>query len=143
VVVELPSVSSPDAGLRDDAACVRDALDSLTDHAVRVGHAHGGSVVTEAGLHARVAHLVYLAAFVLEVGNSPVANRLSGGDANPLDDAISLGDAVVTLDAQLAMPALYHDCEPHVRRSAVRQLRPHRSTRSKTPSPSRHGARSQ
>src|SRR5580700_10990719 len=88
VVVDLPSVSSPGAGLRDDAACVRDALDSLTDDAVLVGHSYGGLVVTEAGVHPNVAHLVYLTAFVLEVGESPVENNLSGGGASLLDDAI-------------------------------------------------------
>jgi pimeloyl-ACP methyl ester carboxylesterase len=124
VVVDLPSVSSPGAGLQDDAACVRDALDSLTDDAVLVGHSYGGSVVTEAGVHARVAHLVYLTAFVLEIGESPVANNLSGGDGSLLNDAIRIGDGVVTLDAELAIPALYHDCEPDVGRRAVRRLRP-------------------
>jgi pimeloyl-ACP methyl ester carboxylesterase len=124
VVVDLPSVSSPAAGLRDDAACVRAALDSLTDDAVLVGHSYGGSVVTEAGMHARVAHLVYLTAFVLEIGESAVANDLSGGGGSLLDDAIRIGDGVVTLDAQLAMPALYHDCRPEIGRGAVHRLRP-------------------
>jgi pimeloyl-ACP methyl ester carboxylesterase len=124
VVVDLPSVSSPHAGLRDDAACVRDTLDSLTDDAVLVGHSYGGSVVTEAGVHAKVAHLVYLTAFALEVGESPVANNLSGGGGSLLDDAIRIGDGVVTLDAELAIPALYHDCDADVARRAVRRLRP-------------------
>lgn len=125
MVVDLPSVSSPRAGLSDDAACVRDALDALTDDVVLVGHSYGGSVVTEAGLHSNVAHLVYLTAFVLEIGESPATNELRGGDgAGLLDQAIRIGDGVVTLDAELAIPALYHDCEPQVAAAAVNRLRP-------------------
>jgi pimeloyl-ACP methyl ester carboxylesterase len=124
VAVDLPSVSSRDAGLRDDAECVRDALDVLPDDAVLVGHSYGGSVVTESGTHARVAHLVYLTAFALEVGESPGVNELSGGEGNALDAAIRVGDGVLTLDRDLVIPALFNDCEPDIARHAVDRLRP-------------------
>jgi hypothetical protein len=75
-------------------------------------------------VHPNVAHLVYLTAFVLEVGESPVENNLSGGGASLLDDAIRIGDGVVTLDSELAIPALYHDCTAVVAQRAVRRLRP-------------------
>jgi len=94
VVVDPLSVSSPVVGLRDDAAGVRDALDSLTDDAVRVGHSYGGSVVTQAGIPARVAHLVYLTAFGLEIGESPVATISVVVAAELCDDANRIGDGV-------------------------------------------------
>jgi pimeloyl-ACP methyl ester carboxylesterase len=37
---------------------------------VLVGHSYGGSVITEAGNHPKVAALVYIAAFALDVGES-------------------------------------------------------------------------
>jgi pimeloyl-ACP methyl ester carboxylesterase len=124
VAVDLPSVSLRDAGLRDDAACVRDALDACTDDAVLVGHSYGGSVVTESGSHPRVAHLVYLTAFALEAGESPGANELTGGQGSALDAAIQVGDGVLTLDRELVIPALFNDCEPDIARRAVERLRP-------------------
>jgi pimeloyl-ACP methyl ester carboxylesterase len=124
VAVDLPSVSSPDARLHDDAACVRDALDALTDDAVLVGHSYGGSVVTESGAHPRVAHLVYLTAFALEVGESPGVNALTGGEGNALDAAIRVGDGVLTVDREFVVPALFNDCEPEIARRAVDRLRP-------------------
>jgi pimeloyl-ACP methyl ester carboxylesterase len=125
VAVDLPSVSSPDARLADDAACVRDALDALTDPAVLLGHSYGGSVITEAGAHPKVARLVYLTAFALEVGESPGRNELDGGEGgSALDVAIRVGDGVLTLDPDLVVPALYNDCDPDIARSAVRRLRP-------------------
>jgi pimeloyl-ACP methyl ester carboxylesterase len=37
---------------------------------VLVGHSYGGSVITEAGNHPKVAALVYIAAFALDEGES-------------------------------------------------------------------------
>ena len=109
VAVDLPSVSSPTATLADDAACVRDALDALTTEAVLVGHSYGGSVITESGVHAAVAHLVYLTAFALEVGESAAENELTGGERGALEAAIRVGDGVLTIDPDLAVPAFFHD----------------------------------
>jgi pimeloyl-ACP methyl ester carboxylesterase len=125
LAIDLPSVSSSDARLRDDAACVHDALDALTDPAVLVGHSYGGAVVTEAGAHQNVAHLVYLTAFALEVGESPGVNELSGGEGgSALDAAIRVEGRALTLDPELVIPALYNDCEPEIAQAAVARLRP-------------------
>jgi len=125
VAVDLPSVSSRDANLQDDAACVRGALDALGEDAVLVGHSYGGAVITESGVHPAVAHLVYLTAFALEVGESPAANELTGGEVRTvLDGAMQFGDGVLTLEPELAIEAFYHDCEPAVARAAVDRLRP-------------------
>jgi pimeloyl-ACP methyl ester carboxylesterase len=125
VAVDLPSVSSAAATLHDDAACVRDALDALDGDAVLVGHSYGGGVITEAGVHPAVAHLVYLTAFALEVGESAQENTLAGGEvASELAAAIRVGDGVFTLDADVAVPAFFHDCTPEDARAAVERLRP-------------------
>ena len=92
MVVDLPSVSHANATLHDDADYVRGALDSITGDAVLVGHSYGGVVISEAGVHPNVAHLVYLAAFALDVGESAQENSLTGGDdANDLVAAIEFG----------------------------------------------------
>jgi pimeloyl-ACP methyl ester carboxylesterase len=92
---------------------------------VLVGHSYGGAVITEAGVHASVAHLVYLTAFALEIGESPARNNLEGGaGGTALDAAMQFGDGVLTLDPELAVEAFYHDCEPEVARAAVNRLRP-------------------
>src|SRR5262249_49118916 len=46
-----------------DVECVKRTLGQVSDPAILVGHSYGGSVITAAGTHPRVAGLVYLAAF--------------------------------------------------------------------------------
>ena len=103
---------------------MRDALDALTADAILVGHSYGGSVITEAGTHPAVAHLVYLTAFALEVGESPAENSLTGGERGALEDAIRVGDGVLTVDPEGAVAAFFHDCAPEVAAAAAARLRP-------------------
>ena len=125
VAVDLPSVSSANATLSDDVACVRAALDTVDDEALLVGHSFGGVVVTDAGRHPAVAHLAFLTAFALEPGESAHENTLTGGEgASALADALEVGDGVVTVAPDLAVPAFFHDCAPDVARDAARRLRP-------------------
>jgi pimeloyl-ACP methyl ester carboxylesterase len=72
--VELPSVAAkgqPRYGMRDDAVAVRRRLEAGDDPVVVVAHSYGGVVATQAaaGL-ANVRHIVYLAAFQLDIGDS-------------------------------------------------------------------------
>ena len=72
--VDLPTVhAAGKAGLNlyDDARAVRDAVEAAGRPVVVAGHSYGGVPVTQgaAGL-AEVAHLVYIAAFVLDQGES-------------------------------------------------------------------------
>jgi pimeloyl-ACP methyl ester carboxylesterase len=57
------SVQLQRASLADDAAIVRRAMEGVTGQVVLVGHSYGGAVVTEAGIDAKVATLVYVDAF--------------------------------------------------------------------------------
>ncbi|MCG8965238.1 MULTISPECIES: alpha/beta fold hydrolase [Streptomyces] len=61
----------PLRGLASDAAYVRSVLDSIEGPVVLVGHSYGGSVISRAAVGAAsVKALVYVAAFVPDVGES-------------------------------------------------------------------------
>jgi len=125
ILVDLPSVSHDNATLHDDADYVRGALDSLDGDAVLLGHSYGGAVISAAGVHPHVAHLVYLCAFVLDVGESVQKNSLTGGDGpSDLGAALVFGDGVLTVDPDHAGAAFYNDCAPDVAAAAIARLRP-------------------
>ncbi len=123
VAVDNPSVSRGGATLADDAANVTRALDAIDGPVVLVGHSYGGAIVTEAGAHDAVDHIVYVTAFALDVGESVMQNALEGGVAGPLDGALQFDGDVVTLDLDGAVAAFYHDCTDDVARSAASRLR--------------------
>jgi pimeloyl-ACP methyl ester carboxylesterase len=125
VVVDLPSVSHDAATLHDDADYVRGALDAIDDEVVLLGHSYGGAVITAAGVHPNVVHLVYLCGFVLEVGESAQENSLTGGEGpSDLAGAVQIVDGVVTIDPERAVAAFFHDCTPAVAAAAAERLRP-------------------
>ena len=67
VAVDYPSVgpAAPLGDLYDDSEAVRKAVDAAEPGPViLVGHSYGGMVITDAGAHPRVSHLVYMSAFV-------------------------------------------------------------------------------
>ena len=68
---------NPTLSLEDDAAVTRRVIDELDGPVVLVGHSYGGAVITEAGLHDKVAALVYIAAFAPDKGES--VNTLIAG----------------------------------------------------------------
>lgn len=63
-------VQNPTVSLAQDVAATRRVLDALDGPTILVGHSYGGVVITEAGNHARVAGLVYVAAFAPDQGES-------------------------------------------------------------------------
>jgi pimeloyl-ACP methyl ester carboxylesterase len=63
-------VQNPTISLADDVAVTKRALASQDGPAILVGHSYGGVVITEAGTHANVAGLVYIAAFAPDKGES-------------------------------------------------------------------------
>lgn len=64
-----------------DTAAVQAAIDALQEPPIVLGHSYGGSVIT--GVRG-AGHLVYLAAFVLDVGES--AAGLGGARPGPAAD---------------------------------------------------------
>jgi pimeloyl-ACP methyl ester carboxylesterase len=63
-------VQNPLSSLEDDVAATNLALDKLDGPAILVGHSWGGAVITQAGVHPKVAGLVYVAAFQPDLGES-------------------------------------------------------------------------
>ncbi len=63
-------VQNPLTSLADDVAAVDRVLALQTGPVILVGHSYGGAVITEAGDDAKVAGLVYVAAFAPDVGES-------------------------------------------------------------------------
>lgn len=75
--VDLPTVHAADKaelGMSDDAATVRDAVAKIDGPVVVVAHSYGGVPTTQgvAGLP-NVTHIVYIAAFALDAGESLLA----------------------------------------------------------------------
>src|SRR5450755_124079 len=65
-------VQNPLTSLKDDVECTLRALDRQDGPTVLVGHSWGGTVITEAGMHPKVAALVYIAAFEPDKGETSV-----------------------------------------------------------------------
>ncbi len=63
-------VQNPTISLEGDVAATNLILDEQEGPAVLVGHSYGGVVITEAGMHPKVAALVYIAAFAPDKGES-------------------------------------------------------------------------
>jgi pimeloyl-ACP methyl ester carboxylesterase len=63
-------VQNPLSSLEDDVKATKLALDKQDGPTILAGHSWGGTVITEAGNHPKVAALVYIAAFQPDNGES-------------------------------------------------------------------------
>jgi len=63
-------VQNPLSSLEDDVAATQRVIDRQNGPVVLVGHSWGGTVITQAGNSAKVARLVYVAAFVPDAGET-------------------------------------------------------------------------
>jgi pimeloyl-ACP methyl ester carboxylesterase len=119
--VDLPSVAAGTQTRRcmhDDATVIGEVLSEIRGPVIVVAHSYGGIPVSQvAHQSSNVHHIVYVAAFVLDVGESVLG--LAGGQIPPwwiVDDGIvTVGDPGVDL---------YHDVEPEVARWARTRLLP-------------------
>jgi pimeloyl-ACP methyl ester carboxylesterase len=103
---------------------VRRLLDNLDGPALLCGHSYGGCVITEAGTHPAVRHLVYISAFVPDTGESV---RDVG---RPPDEKTRLSahldeDGLIRLDPA-GVAAVYSGCDPADVEWAAARLRPQR-----------------
>ncbi len=64
------AVQNPLTGFEDDIAATKRAIALQDGPVILVGHSWGGVVITEAGADAKVAGLVYVAAFAPDVGQA-------------------------------------------------------------------------
>ena len=68
--LKVVAVQNPLTSLADDVAATKRAIDGQSGRVILVGHSWGGTVITEAGAHDKVAALVYVAAFAPDAGQS-------------------------------------------------------------------------
>ena len=129
LAVDLPGHGAslePFGDLHGDAAAVRAVVDRIGAPVVLVGHSYGGGVITQAAAGAvNVAHLVYLTAFVIDVGDTvigvaqampPVENSLGG--------AMVIADGSSTIDPARAADIFYGHCSAEVASAAIARLCP-------------------
>ncbi len=117
--VDLPSAGST-AGLAADAATVRRALTERRVPTVVVGHSYGGVVISEAasGID-HVRGLVYLAAFMLDVGES-----LAGAQGYQLPDWVAVDERAGTSTVRTPVGVFYNDCPRELADAAAARLVP-------------------
>jgi pimeloyl-ACP methyl ester carboxylesterase len=90
---------------------------------VVVGHSYGGFVISEAAVDAPgVVGLVYLAAFMTDVGDDPMAMMASMN--SPLLEAVQLTDDGVVVDPGKAGQLFYGDSDDATVAAAIARLRP-------------------
>lgn len=75
-------VQNPLTSLADDVAATNRALARQDGPTVLVGHSWGGTVITEAGVHPKVAALVYVSALSLDAGET-TADQYTGFSTPP------------------------------------------------------------
>ena len=75
-------VQNPLTSLADDVAATRRVLDRQDGPSILVGHSWGGTVITEAGVHDKVAGLVYVSALAPDAGEN-TAQQYEGFAATP------------------------------------------------------------
>jgi pimeloyl-ACP methyl ester carboxylesterase len=138
IAIDLPGHGASTLPLSDmygDARHVADVVKQVGRPVVLVGHSYGGAVITEAahilggsdnsGLHP-VEHLLYLAAFCLDEGETVMSIATS-----PVGGPVLLGQAMLpgpegttVLDPDKAHAALYASCSPEISAAAVARLSP-------------------
>ncbi|WP_369053880.1 alpha/beta fold hydrolase [Kineococcus terrestris] len=87
------AAANPLRGLRADAEHLRSVLDSVEGPVVLAGHSYGGTVMSEAADgHPRVRALVFVASFLLQVGESTgeLAAKFPGAQLGAALDAVPL-----------------------------------------------------
>jgi len=75
-------VQNPLTSLADDVQATRRVLDRQDGPAILVGHSWGGTVITEAGVHDKVAGLVYVSALAPDAGET-TAQQYTGFAPTP------------------------------------------------------------
>lgn len=136
VAIDLPGHGDdpgPMGDLHADAERVRLELGRLGHPVVLVGHSYGGAVITEAGDHPAVGHLVYLCAMALDEGEScmAAAGDLPGGAEVSHVGRPELGsglivsdDGFISVEPSLAATVLFNQCDADTTSWAQSRLGP-------------------
>ena len=105
-------------------------LDGIDGDVVLVGHSYGGVVITDAGVHPAVRHLVYVAAFAVDAdesaANAVVDEAAAAAIEFPkpgLPDAMQFhDDGMCTLAPEGVAAFLYNDCDPATQQWATERV---------------------
>jgi pimeloyl-ACP methyl ester carboxylesterase len=136
VGVAASAVDLPGTDFDADVAQVRRTLDAIDGDAILLGHSYGGAVVTEAGAHASVRHLVFLCAFAIDnhescmnaASDEPEVASISHEGRPSLGAAmIDHGDGTSTLTREGARACLYSDVDDVLFEWAYARLRAQRN----------------
>ncbi|WP_218146251.1 alpha/beta fold hydrolase [Geodermatophilus ruber] len=130
--VDLPS-SGPDVDalgtLDDDVAVVTALLDEVPGPKVLVGHSYGGLPITEAAAgRDDVVHLMYVCAFMLDVGVS----LLDAAGGQPMS-WWQVSEDGRSITAGRPESVFYDDCDPEETAAAVARLTPQSMSSCTTP----------
>jgi pimeloyl-ACP methyl ester carboxylesterase len=136
VAVDLPGHGAdpgPMGDLHGDADRVRQVLDTIDGPVVLMGHSYGGAVITDAGDHPAVSHLVYLCALAIDGDESCMTAATQGFEAAAISQEgrpdLSAGmvagpDGTTTVEASAAAACLYNDCDESTAAWATARLGP-------------------
>jgi len=117
----------PLGDLHGDAAAVVGALEALPPDTLLLGHSYGGAVISQAAAHSdRIGHLMFLAAFALEAGES-VNGFLRSAPRHKVELAnimVPTDEGVTTLDPERAGALLYPGSSKVVQRACAERLGP-------------------
>jgi pimeloyl-ACP methyl ester carboxylesterase len=78
-------VTHSNQSLDSDVADTKRVLDRQDGPTILAGHSYGGTIITEAGANAKVVGLVYIAAFVPDIGESTLGEYPKGSPPPPVD----------------------------------------------------------
>jgi len=105
-------VQNPTTSLADDVAVTKRAIAAAPGNVILVGHSYGGVVVSEAGTDAKVAAVVYIAAFAADAGESVstlIANPPPGASVPPILPPV---DGFLMLDKEKFAASFAADVRP-------------------------------
>ena len=106
-VAQIPNIS-----LRGDVAATKQLVAAQSGPVLLVGHSYGGVVITEAGNDAKVAGLVYIAAFAPDEGESVNALISNPPPGAPLPPILPPQDGFLFLDKARFAASFAGDVEP-------------------------------
>jgi pimeloyl-ACP methyl ester carboxylesterase len=106
------------------------AAGQINGDVVVVAHSYGGVPTTEARFGPNVTHLVYLGAFMPDVGQS-LASALPPGPLPPF--VVAREDGATEVNVPLAAASFYNDCEASLAQWAIEHLKLHNGICNVTP----------
>jgi pimeloyl-ACP methyl ester carboxylesterase len=107
-------VQNQTLSLESDVETTHNVLDQQDGPAILVGHSYGGAVITEAGMHDKVAGLVYIAAFAPDAGesvNTLIADPPPGAPVPPI---LPPQDGFLFLDREKFAQSFAADLPPEI-----------------------------